>query len=185
MKKIKMTIKRKIDSDLSGNEDNKRRKKVMTLHEKINLLDKMSNGRKSLASLGREFGINESTVRSIKNSEGKIRSSVATSSSKNAKTVSISRDSRIEKLEKALTIWIEDQSQHKVALSGQIIREKALRLYEHLSQTDSPEENSEKTFLASKDGLKTSKNEQLSTMSKPQGSQHLLIIQQQKIFLPN
>ncbi len=36
-------------------------KKVMTLTEKINLLDKMSNGRKSLASLGREFGINKST----------------------------------------------------------------------------------------------------------------------------
>jgi hypothetical protein len=76
---------------------------------------------------------------------------------KNAKTVSISRDSKIEKLEKALTIWIEDQSQRKVALSGQIIREKALRLYEQLSQPDSLEENNERTFLASKGWLENFK----------------------------
>ncbi len=149
-----MATKRKIDSDSSGNEDNKRREKVMTLHEKINLLDKMSNGRKSLASLGREFGINESTVRSFKSSEAKIRASVATSSSKNAKTVFISRDSKIEKLEKVLTIWIEDQSQHKVALSGQIIREKALNMNICHSQILQKKAVT-KYFSQAKDGLKT------------------------------
>jgi len=126
----------------------------MTLHEKINLLDKMSNGRKSLASLGREFGINESTVRSFKSSEAKIRASVATSSSKNAKTVFISRDSKIEKLEKVLTIWIEDQSQHKVALSGQIIREKALNMNICHSQILQKKAVT-KYFSQAKDGLKT------------------------------
>ena len=85
-------------------------------------------------------------MRSIKKNEEKIRASVATSAPQNSKTSCVTRDPYIEQLEKGLTIWIEDQSQRKVALSGQIIREKALKLYKHLSQ---PNEE-KKEFLASK-----------------------------------
>uniref|UniRef100_A0A8C7Y7A3 HTH psq-type domain-containing protein n=1 Tax=Oryzias sinensis TaxID=183150 RepID=A0A8C7Y7A3_9TELE len=47
-----------------GNEP-KRQKKVLTLHEKVELLDKLKDG-KSYATVGRHYGLNESTVRYIK-----------------------------------------------------------------------------------------------------------------------
>ena len=56
----------------------KRQKKVMTLHEKVELFDTIKEG-KSYAAVGRHYGVNGSTVRYIKINKKAIRSSVASS----------------------------------------------------------------------------------------------------------
>ncbi|KAL4718043.1 hypothetical protein ACJJTC_004781 [Scirpophaga incertulas] len=71
-----------------------RKKSVLPLKVKIEMLDRLRLG-ESFASISRSFNVNESTVRSIKKSEDKIRSSVA-STSLSAKIV---RDPAIEKME--------------------------------------------------------------------------------------
>ena len=53
----------------------KRSKKVMTLSEKVKLLDKIKDGL-SCSSVGRMFGVNESTLRYIKKNEKAIRDSL-------------------------------------------------------------------------------------------------------------
>ena len=72
------------------------------------MLDR-SRLRESFASISRSFNVNESTVRSIKKSEDKIRSSLA-STSLSAKIV---REPAIEKMEVALALWIEDRNQKR------------------------------------------------------------------------
>lgn len=108
-----------------------RNKSVLPLKVKIEMLDRLHLG-ESFASISRSFNVNESTVRSIKKSEDKIRSSIA-SYSLSAKIV---RDPAIEKMEVALSFWIEDCNQKRVPLSGAMVREKAKRLYAHFKEPD-------------------------------------------------
>ncbi len=67
-----MPPKRPSSSPASGKEL-KCQKMVMTLHEKVELLDMLEEG-KSYAAVGRHYGVNESTVRCIKKNEKAIRS---------------------------------------------------------------------------------------------------------------
>ncbi|KAI9587332.1 hypothetical protein GQX74_003178 [Glossina fuscipes] len=94
---------------------------VLPLNVQIEMLDRL-----------RSFNVIESTVRLIKKSEDKIRSSVA-STSLSAKIV---YDPVIEKMGVALSLWIEDRNQKRVPLSGPMVREKAKRLYAHFKEPD-------------------------------------------------
>uniref|UniRef100_A0A3P9A760 HTH psq-type domain-containing protein n=1 Tax=Esox lucius TaxID=8010 RepID=A0A3P9A760_ESOLU len=53
-------------------------RKVMTLEEKVKVLDMLKQGQKKNA-VARQFGVNESTIQSIHSCEKAIRESVATS----------------------------------------------------------------------------------------------------------
>lgn len=123
----------------------KRKKNVLTLGEKIKILDKLRAG-ESFASVSRIYKINESTVRSIKAKEDFIRDSVATSSAASSKRVSQIRNKVLEETEKALGIWIEDMSQKRVPLSSALIRAKAKKLYDKINETS----HSDFDFQASK-----------------------------------
>ena len=50
---------------LASGKKPKRSRKVMTLHEKVQLLDMIKDGN-GYAAVGRHYGVNESTVRYIK-----------------------------------------------------------------------------------------------------------------------
>lgn len=125
----------------------KRKRVVLSLVEKIKILDALKSDK--VASVARKFGMNESSVRELRKNEEKIRASVKESGLLCAKTASVTRDIKLEKTEKALNLWIEDQTKKRVPLSSQIIREKAKQLHSHFSQSlgeasDTPQ------FLASK-----------------------------------
>lgn len=93
--------------------EKKRQKTVMPLIKKIELLDKLKCG-ESIASVAKLVNVNESTIRYIKKNEENIRRSVREGTCQSAKVPSVCRDINIEKTEKALNVWIEDQSQKKV-----------------------------------------------------------------------
>ena len=42
------------------------------------------------------------------------------------------RDIHREAMEKALNVWVEDNAQKNVPLSGPLVHEKAKRIYDHL-----------------------------------------------------
>lgn len=110
----------------------KRRRNVLTLVRKIEILDKIKSG-DTVASLARKYEMNESSVREIKKNEVTIRRSVMKSAPFSSKTCFITRDVMVEKTEKALNIWIEDQTKKKVPLSSIIIRETAKQLHLHIT----------------------------------------------------
>lgn len=131
----------------------KRQKKTLSLTQKVEILDRLAKGEGS-SSVARAFNLNESTVRSMKKIEAKIRASVAGNISSNAK-IFYTRDTTMQKMEKALNLWIEDQVQKGISLDGPTIRDKAKRLYDQIKQEvilTSGESNMVKVtpFLASK-----------------------------------
>jgi hypothetical protein len=144
-----MAPKRKLSASCDS-EVGKRARKVLSLQSKVELLDRLANG-ESVASVGRSFEINESTVRTIKQNEVKIRASVSAGGTPGAKSVHTTRDHVLEKMEKALNIWIEDQTQKRAPLSTALIRTKALNLYQYMQQDSDAEEASKATpFSASR-----------------------------------
>uniref|UniRef100_UPI00358FD912 putative CENPB DNA-binding domain-containing protein 1 n=1 Tax=Myxine glutinosa TaxID=7769 RepID=UPI00358FD912 len=108
----------------------KRQKKVMSLSHKVELLDRLSRG---AASVGRHYGINKSTVRYIRKNKKLICDSISASAVSSMKVVAHVRDVYMERMEKALSIWIEDTMQKSKPLSGPLIHEKAKRIYDHRS----------------------------------------------------
>jgi hypothetical protein len=55
----------------------------------------------------------------------------------------------LEKIEKMLAIWVEDQNKKKMTVNSHVIRTKALKLYEHLRQGHRDASSAE-PFAASK-----------------------------------
>lgn len=135
---------------MSKYSDRKRNKQVMPLIKKIELLDKIKNG-ESMASVAKFFNLNESTVRYIKKCEDKIRRNVKESAFQSAMKTSVCRDPKMEKMEKKLNLWIQDQSQKNVPLSSFLIREEAKLLYQYFVRMEGENSNNSRpVFSASK-----------------------------------
>ncbi|XP_042218762.1 CENPB DNA-binding domain-containing protein 1-like [Homarus americanus] len=103
-------------------------KKVMTLQEKVELLNKSREGM-SFAAVGRLYNVNESTVRTIKKREKDICDAVSASAPRSAKHVSQVREKAMVKMENALFLWIEDQHRKGVVVDSILIQEKAKSLH--------------------------------------------------------
>ncbi|XP_023315490.1 tigger transposable element-derived protein 1-like [Trichogramma pretiosum] len=110
----------------------KREKKVMTLAEKLKILNALKAGDK-VAEIARRLSVNESTIRSIRDNEKKIRESAA-HLSLHAKCTKISRKGIIEQMEEMLIIWVQDMFQCKAGVSGLAIREQALAIVRYLKE---------------------------------------------------
>ena len=115
----------------------KRKKVVMSLADKLKVLEMLENGESGVA-VGKAFSVNESTIRGIKKSGADIRASAARGTPTSNKSIGRSRDVALEKTESALSIWIEDQTQKKVPLSFHLIQAKAIRVYDSLKTDQSP-----------------------------------------------
>ena len=133
-----MAPKRAATSKASGTQP-KRQRKVMTIAEKVELLDMLKAGRSS-AAVGRHYGI-ESTVRYIKKDEKKIRQTASISFNKEAKRVVTSRNKTIVKMEAALALWIADCRKKNVGLDTNMIRTKAKALYDNLVAAAGPDDD--------------------------------------------
>jgi DDE superfamily endonuclease./Tc5 transposase DNA-binding domain./CENP-B N-terminal DNA-binding domain. len=126
----------------------KKPRTVLTLETKLNIIQRLENG-ETAASLGRFYNVNESSIRTIKKNAERIRNSVAQSCSLAAKKTVRVRNPLLEKIEKMLAIWVEDQNKKKMTVNSRIIRTKALKLYEHLQQRHRDSSSAE-PFAASK-----------------------------------
>ena len=96
---------KRLASSTASSKEHKRQKKVMRLHEKVELLDMVKEG-KSYAAVGRHYGENESTVCYIRKNEKAIRSCVGSSFC--VKMVYVVRSKAIVRMEFALAFWIQD-----------------------------------------------------------------------------
>lgn len=129
----------------------KRVRKVLTLSEKIKILDMLKSGM-SATKVGRKIGKNESSIRAIKLKEAEIHANVKAEPTI-AKRIFVVRDVALVKTEKALNIWLEDMNQKHVPVDGAVLQEKALSLYQHYNK--GVNESQRKDFKASKGWLGT------------------------------
>lgn len=106
------------------------KKKVMAISTKIQLLDFLKEGYK-VSTIAEKFGVNESTIRSIRDNESKIRQT-ALQMGFNSEVCKVTRRRDMEKMEEMLNMWIQDLIQKKVPLRGSIVREQALFFFKEV-----------------------------------------------------
>lgn len=141
----------------SGNSDvPKRSRKVLPLSEKMKVLDLIRKEKKTFAEVAKIYGKNESSIREIVKKEKAIRSSFAVAP-QTAKVTATVRDKCLVKMEKALNLWVEDMNRKRVPIDSNMLRQKALSLYEDFSK-GSPETINAKPFSASKGWLHRFRN---------------------------
>ncbi|XP_073890915.1 general transcription factor II-I repeat domain-containing protein 2B isoform X5 [Macaca fascicularis] len=135
----------------AGNLDRpKRSRKVLPLSEKVKVLDLIRKEKKSYAEVAKIYGKNESSIREIVKKEKEIRASFAVSPP-TAKVTATVRDKCLVKMEQALHLWVEEMNRKRVPIDSNVLRQKALSLYQDFSKGCS--ETDTKPFTASKGWL--------------------------------
>lgn len=117
--------------------EKKRDKSVMSLADKLKILDLLKSGEK-VSVVARRFNVNESTIRSIRDKEKSIRES-ASRMGTHAQHCKISRKVDIEVMEDMLIIWMQDLIHKRIPVSGLAIREQALYIYRYLKSKNNSE----------------------------------------------
>ncbi|GFU88310.1 tigger transposable element-derived protein 1 [Trichonephila clavipes] len=117
------------------NGEKKHQRQSISLETKIAILDRLGKGEGSTA-IGKHFNLGESTVRAIKKNEAAIRNSVISGTKLSTKFASYIRDVLLERTERAIAIWIEEQVQRRISVSGYLIQEKALQFYKSMKQSE-------------------------------------------------
>ncbi|GFT16455.1 tigger transposable element-derived protein 1 [Trichonephila clavipes] len=136
------------------NGEKKHQRQSISLETKIAILDRLGKGEGSTA-IGKHFNLGESTVRAIKKNEAAIRKSVISGTKLNTKFASYIRDVLLERTERAIAIWIEEQVQRRIPVSGYLIQEKVLQFYKSMKQSEPSTSSSQagKEFSAKKTWL--------------------------------
>ncbi|XP_054445130.1 tigger transposable element-derived protein 1-like [Pteronotus mesoamericanus] len=143
-------------SDAGSSNMPKRSRKVLPLSEKMKILDLIRKEKKSYADVAKIYSKNESSIREIVKKEKEIRASFAVAP-QTAKVTATVRDKCLVKMEKALSLWVEDMNRKCVPVDGSMLRQKALSLYERFSKGSS-ERSDIKPFTASKGWLHRFRN---------------------------
>lgn len=126
------------------------KRKFISLEDKIQILNRLEGGEK-ISSVAKSTNLNESTIRTLKKNAANIRKTVADGCPLGAKRVTRTRTSNMVKMERALMIWLEDCIAKKIPISGNLIKQKALKIYEHLKNIGhSNAEPENHSFVASK-----------------------------------
>ncbi|XP_006881963.1 PREDICTED: tigger transposable element-derived protein 1-like [Elephantulus edwardii] len=102
----------------------KRVRKVMSLAKKMRVLEMLQNG-ESCTAVGRIFGVNESTIRTIKKNEKAIRGSASRGTPESLRNTYITRNANLERMERELHEWLMEQKRNNQPLSVYIIRQRA------------------------------------------------------------
>ncbi|GFU78460.1 tigger transposable element-derived protein 1 [Trichonephila clavipes] len=98
-------------------EKKKHQRQSISLETKIAILDRLGKGEGSTA-IGKHFNLGESTVRAIKRNEAAIRKSVISGTKLNTKFASHTRNV-LERTERAIAIWIEEEVQRRIPITGE------------------------------------------------------------------
>ncbi|KAK3878580.1 hypothetical protein Pcinc_016793 [Petrolisthes cinctipes] len=121
--------KRPANSVLSGPSPKVQRKGI-TIEEKIKVLVALSKGN-GASSVGRQFGLSESSVRTIKKNEEKIRAAYASPDISKSKLHL--KSAVYTEMESALTLWMEDMRRRKLSLSGPMVQEQAFKIQSQIA----------------------------------------------------
>lgn len=129
--------------------EKQKKRKVISLETKIQILDRLRKG-ETVTRVSNVYSIHEATIRTIRKSEDSIRKSVAAGTKASMSTTSYVRNIQMENMEKALMIWIEDQTQKRIPIDTNAITNKAIQIFEKLNdQLPSTSTSIQQAFCAS------------------------------------
>lgn len=110
-------------------------KRILLLYDKIQILNELQKGA-SCEQVAKMYGVSESAVYSLRGSEDEIRDNAGVTP---GVTKQSRRDPILEKVERVLSVWIENQVQKGNPVNILIIRTKALELYETIKSENDDE----------------------------------------------
>jgi len=113
----------------------KRQRKTICIEEKLEVINRLEKGER-IANICRALGLAKSTVRTIRNNADRIKESAKSGIRASAKRIFYSRSSTMERMEKKLSMWIEDQNQRHLPISMLVVQAQARSIYEDLSKDD-------------------------------------------------
>lgn len=117
----------------------------------MKILDRLKSGEKVII-IAKDLNLNEATIRTIKRNEDRIRSTVSSGSPISLNRTARIKDTIMNKMEKCLMIWIEDCRSRSSPLNSYVIKQKAMKIYEHVKNLEgvSSNESHDREFKASK-----------------------------------
>ncbi|XP_068210914.1 tigger transposable element-derived protein 1-like [Palaemon carinicauda] len=132
----------------------RRSRHVLSLLEKVKILDLIEKDHLSYMDVARKYGKNESSIRGIFRKRHIIRASCATAPASAKVTTTLGGRVMI-RTEKALKVWIEDMAKEGFTIDSHMLRKKALSLHEEFATSERDKGTTEeiKPFKASKGWL--------------------------------
>lgn len=115
--------------------EKKRKRQSLTLEQKMDILDRYEQGQKT-SVICHALGLNESTVRTIRDNADKVRESVEAGASSSMQRTPYIRSSAMARMEKMLSVWIEHQNKANTPVSMSIIQEKARSLLTDIGSSE-------------------------------------------------
>lgn len=112
---------------MESGQKNKRR--TLTLEEKKRIID-ASTGNENRTELAKQFGISRTTLNGIIGSKRKLEEAIQAGGSVKRTRI---YPSRHDELEQAILIWFKQVRSQNLAVSGQLLKEKAMKLAEELA----------------------------------------------------
>jgi hypothetical protein len=119
----------------SPNEIQVKRRKTISIEDKLDIINRLENGER-IADICRNVRLAHSSVRTIRDNADKIKASAKSGTNGCAKRTSYSRSSTMERMEKMLSAWIEDQNRRHVPVSMRVVQTKARCIYDDLPKGD-------------------------------------------------
>lgn len=111
------------------------KRQTIPLETKILILNRLADGEGSTA-VANEFKLGESTIRAIHKRASKIYESLNSATNDSSKRASYSRNSVIEKTEKALVLWVKDLTKKRIPVHKELIQEKARQYFNQLKDLE-------------------------------------------------
>lgn len=127
----------------------KKNRKAISLANKLDILRRLDAGEK-LGEIARMLKLAPSTIATIRNNKTKILAHSQSAASQMATKLTRYRSAIMEKMEKLLILWIEDNNQRKIPMSTMTIQEKAKTIFETLRKADEEGIFQNESFGASK-----------------------------------
>eukprot|EP00106_Octopus_bimaculoides_P000793 XP_014768235.1 PREDICTED: tigger transposable element-derived protein 1-like [Octopus bimaculoides] len=129
---------------------NKRRRRVYSLQEKVEMIKKIYDGA-SFAGVGREFGVNESTIRSIYKVRGDIMNAFTDAAPRSVnRIVRVHKDAFIQPMEKGVYLWMQDCYSKRLPVSTKRIQDRAKQIYKSLVELSDVVDKDKYTFQGSR-----------------------------------
>ncbi|XP_042229542.1 tigger transposable element-derived protein 1-like isoform X1 [Homarus americanus] len=111
----------------------KKSRQAITLEQKIKVLEALQCGN-GASSVGRQFELSESSVRTIKLNEKKIRAAYA--SPDVAKGKLHLKSAMYVEMEDALKLWVEDMQRRKLSFTGPMLQNQAYKIQSRILEKE-------------------------------------------------
>ena len=103
------------------------KRKTLSFEEKGNILDKLNRGMRVI-TVANEYGVNESTIRTIRKNSVKIRAALQAGNAASSKSLRSASNIILARTEKILLKYLDRQRQAGIGVDNKLLRKTEVRM---------------------------------------------------------